>query len=74
MDVNYIIIDKKDFNHANTRNIALNYKADFYMFMTQDAIPYDEYLVKNLLSSFQNDIVVSYARQIPKKDADLIET
>jgi rhamnosyltransferase len=44
------------------------------MFMTQDAIPYDEYLVKNLISSFQNDIVVSYARQIPKKDADLIES
>ena len=74
LDVNYIIIDKKDFNHANTRNTALNYKADFYMFMTQDAIPYDEYLVKNLISSFQNDIVVSYARQIPKKDADLIES
>ena len=74
LDVNYIIIDKKDFNHANTRNIALDYKADFYMFMTQDAIPYDEYLVKNLISSFQNDIVVSYARQIPKKDADFIES
>ena len=74
LDVNYIIIDKKDFNHANTRNIALDYKSDFYMFMTQDAIPYDEYLVKNLLLSFQNDIVVSYARQIPKKDADLIES
>ena len=74
LSVNYIVIDKKDFNHANTRNIALDYKADFYMFMTQDAIPYDEYLVKNLLSSFRNDIVVSYARQIPKKDADLIES
>ena len=74
LNINHIIIDKRDFNHANTRNIALDYKADFYMFMTQDAIPYDEYLVKNLLSSFQNDIVVSYARQIPKKDADLIES
>jgi rhamnosyltransferase len=74
LNINYMIIDKKDFNHANTRNIALDYKADFYMFMTQDAIPYNEYLVKNLISSFQNNIVVSYARQIPKKDADLIET
>ncbi|WP_368031188.1 glycosyltransferase [Arcobacter sp. s6] len=74
LNINHIIIDKRDFNHANTRNIALDYKADFYMFMTQDAIPYDDYLVKNLISSFQNDIVVSYARQIPKKDADLIET
>jgi rhamnosyltransferase len=69
-----INIDKKEFNHANTRNLALNYEADFYLFMTQDAMPYDEFLVENLLKAFENDdVVVAYARQIPYKDADAIE-
>lgn len=70
-----IQIEKKDFNHANTRNLALEYEADFYLFMTQDATPSDEYLVENLINSFQksNDIVVSYARQIPHSNAHITE-
>lgn len=67
-------IDKTTFNHANTRNLALNYEADFYLFMTQDAMPYDEHLIVELLKAFENEeVVVSYARQIPYKDADAIE-
>ena len=70
-----ININKKDFNHANTRNIALNYQADFYLFMTQDALPYDEKMIENLILSFKkdDDIVVSYARQIPYEFSDEIE-
>jgi len=42
--------------------------------MTQDAIPYDDKLIENLLKAFDDpDVVVSYARQIPHADADLIE-
>lgn len=67
-------IPRKAFNHATTRNIALNYDADFYLFMTQDAIPYDEYLIDNLLKPFlDEDVVVAYAKQIPQDDADPIE-
>ena len=67
-------IDKITFNHANTRNLALNYEADFYLFMTQDAMPYDEHLIAELLKAFEDEeVVVSYARQIPYKDADAIE-
>lgn len=75
-DLNYqvININKKDFNHANTRNIALNFEADYYLFMTQDALPFDEYLVENLCKGFENsEVVVSYARQLPYGDADIIE-
>ncbi len=72
--VDVIQIKRSDFNHATTRNLALNHKADFYLFMTQDALPYDENLIKNLLKPFEDeDIVVSYARQIPHEDADEIE-
>ena len=69
-----ITIDKKKFNHANTRNFALSYEADYYLFMTQDAMPYDDTMIENLLKAFQNrDVVVSYARQIPYPDANPIE-
>ena len=67
-------ISKKEFNHANTRNIALGYEADFYLFMTQDATPFDGYLIENLLRGFEDkEVVASYARQVPYADANEIE-
>ena len=67
-------IQQSEFNHANTRNLALNYEADFYLFMTQDAMPYDQHLVASLLKAFDDpDVTVAYARQIPYADADAIE-
>ena len=67
-------IDKKEFNHANTRNLALNYEADFYLFMTQDAMPYDKHLIAELVKAFEDEeVVVSYARQVPYQDADAME-
>lgn len=69
-----IVIDKKEFNHANTRNLALLHESDFYLFMTQDATPFDEYLIENLLSPFSDeDVVVSYARQVPYEGAHITE-
>ncbi len=62
------------FNHADTRNMALGYEADYYLLMTQDAVPYDADLVENLLHAFDDeDVVVAYARQIPHENADPIE-
>jgi rhamnosyltransferase len=73
-DYDLIEIDKKDFNHANTRNHVLEYTSDFYLFMTQDAQPYDETLIENLIKMFEDaDVVVAYAHQIPYPDADPIE-
>ncbi|WP_060825360.1 glycosyltransferase family 2 protein [Sulfurospirillum cavolei] len=67
-------IHQSEFNHANTRNLALHYEADFYLFMTQDAMPCDGFLVENLLQAFEDpDVVVAYARQIPYENADAIE-
>lgn len=69
-----ITINKSEFNHANTRNLALWYDADFYLFMTQDATPFNENLIENLLKPFiDDDIVVSYARQIPYENAHITE-
>ena len=69
-----ITINKKEFNHANTSNMAMDYEADFYLFMTQDAQPYDEKLIDKLADMFADpDVVVAYARQIPHEGADVIE-
>lgn len=69
-----IEIDRKEFNHAATRNIAIKYKANFYLFMTQDAVPVDDMLIANFLFVFDDkDVVAAYARQLPLKNADLIE-
>lgn len=73
-DYESIVIEKSSFNHANTRNIALSYDSDFYLFMTQDATPFDKYLIENLLNPFSDeDVVVSYARQIPYENAHITE-
>ena len=64
-----------EFDHGTSRNMgALMSDADYIIFMTQDAIPYDNDLVKNLLAPFENENVAScYARQMPSEDATLAE-
>ena len=68
-------ISKKEFNHGHARNLGASLSdADVIVFMTQDAIPADKDLLKNLISPIADgSAAVSYARQLPKKDADEIE-
>lgn len=78
-DLKYIYevyhITKQDFDHGKTRNIAsLKSNTPYLMFLTDDAVPFDEYLTKNLLSSFNDDkVALSYARQIPRDNSMLKE-
>ncbi len=72
--INFLEINRSDFNHATTRNIALQHEADFYFFLTQDALAVDNYLVAKLLKPFDDkEVVVSYAKQTPNENTDLIE-
>lgn len=70
-----IHIDKEDFDHGATRNYGATLSdAKYIMFMTQDAVPADEYLIERLLAPFEKeDTAVSYARQLPTKHAGVIE-
>lgn len=63
-------ITRDDFDHGNTRNQGISYSdAEYILLMTQDAIPENEYLVEKLLQSFENeDVVLAYARQLPRED------
>ena len=75
-----IDITEMDFDHGRARNESLNYvTSDYVLFMTDDAIPYDENMSQNLLSAFteysddKSKVAVAYARQIAKVDATLKE-
>ena len=66
-------IKKEEFDHGATRDYgaSLAEDADILMFMTDDAIPKDKYLVENLLKAFDNENVsAAYGRQMadPKKN------
>ena len=65
----------EEFDHGGTRDSAIQKSnADIVVCMTQDALPVDEYLINELIRPLENEkIVVSYARQIPKKNCSLIE-
>lgn len=68
IEIHYL--EKKDFDHGNTRNQGISYSdAEYVLLMTQDAVPKDTYVIEHLLSAFQKEnIAVAYARQLPKDD------
>lgn len=69
------VIPNDKFNHGGTRNYLSNLATgEYLLFMTQDAIPYDSNLINKLRSSFNdNEVLISFARQIPKIDANPLE-
>ncbi|WP_339060910.1 glycosyltransferase family 2 protein [Tepidibacillus marianensis] len=75
-EVHVKIIDNSNFDHGGTRNYLVSLaKGDYLLFMTQDAIPYDEFLIQNLINTFkENDkVLINYARQMPKDNANPLE-
>ena len=70
-----IPIEKKDFDHGGTRNkgAALS-KADYMLFMTQDAVPVDAYLIENLVQAMEEEeAATAYGRQLPDDTVGVIE-
>lgn len=68
-------ISKEEFDHGGTRDLAVRLsQADIVLFLTQDAMPQNEHLVRNLVSYFDDEAVgAAYARQLPVKDCNEIE-
>ena len=68
-------IQKNQFNHGLTRNMGmLLSEAEFVVFMTQDAIPKNKYLIEELLKPFEDeDVYVAYARQLPRNNCKYVE-
>ena len=69
-----IVIKKEEFNHGGTRTFA-GKKAigDILVYFTQDAYPYNEYALENLIKVFEKDekIACAYGRQIPYEDTNI---
>ena len=75
-NVKVIQIKRNEFDHGKTRDMALRSSiGEFIVFMTQDAIPNNEYFIERLVSPFFMDemIVLSTGRQLPKPDASKME-
>lgn len=68
-------IKKEQFNHGLTRNYGASFsKADYIVFMTQDAVPVDRYLIDELLRPFEDgDVWLTYAKQQPNANCKYVE-
>lgn len=67
-------ISKKEFDHGRTRRFGVGKtQADVFVMMTQDAMPADEFLVERLTEPLQDNVAVSYARQLPAEDCSPVE-
>lgn len=68
-------ITQKEFDHGGTRRLGESLSnADILVYMTQDAVPADRQLIRQLIRPFQkSQVKASYARQLPAKDCRVIE-
>lgn len=73
--VRLIQIERKDFDHGRTRDMALRESiGEIVVFMTQDAVPVNDEFLENLIAPLAEDkVAVSTGRQLPKKDATRME-
>jgi rhamnosyltransferase len=70
-----ITIKRNEFDHGGTRNLAVRAASgDILIFLTQDVLPANEYLIKNLIKPLQDEkIALCYGRQIAKNDSNPLE-
>lgn len=68
-------ISKEEFDHGGTRNQGVSFSdSPYFVMLTDDCMPIDEYLVENLLAPLKDQrIAMSYGRQLPVKDSSLLE-
>ena len=68
-------IETEDFDHGGTRDGAASLlDGDLILFMTQDAVPADVYLVEKLVSAFEKEkVAAAYARQLPNAECSFVE-
>ena len=69
-------ISKREFDHGRTRNEAVKRSnAEYFVMMTQDAMPVDENLVEKMYNVFKKNptVAAAYARQIARDDSNEAE-
>ena len=68
-------IKPEEFDHGGTRHKgAIESHAEIVVYMTQDAIPANEYVIEELVHPFADEkIAATYGRQLPNADCRIIE-
>lgn len=63
---NVIVIPQSEFDHGGTRAKAAQMaNGEILVFLTQDALPYDEFTIENIIKVFDNEKVgAAYGRQL----------
>lgn len=69
-------IRREAFNHGASRNLGVSFSmADYFLFMTDDAVPRDEMLVETLVRGMESDarIAAVYGRQLATEESSFDE-
>lgn len=71
----FMSVTPEEFDHGGTRHMAAERcDGDLLLFMTDDAVPADCYLIENLAKAFsQESVAAAYARQLPDQTCRVIE-
>lgn len=67
-------VRREDFDHGSTRTLAAERAGgDILVFMTQDAVPENDFALAQLIAPFavRQDVAATYGRQLPAPEADL---
>jgi rhamnosyltransferase len=73
--IEVVHIKKSEFDHGGTRHMAASMlDGDFFLCMTQDAVPENTHLIEELYRPFKDPkVCAAYARQLPAADCNVIE-
>lgn len=68
-------VSQTEFDHGNTRHCGVQFsEAEFFLCMTQDAVPADKKMIEELIQALQqNHVAVAYGRQLAREDSHILE-
>ena len=68
-------VSETEFDHGKTRDMGVQQStAPYFLCMTQDAVPYDDFLIEELLKVLQRDNVASvYGKQLARENSHILE-
>jgi len=75
-DVQLHHINPSSYHHSKTRNLLVQKaKGDIFVFTVGDAIPYNNFWLKELVSPLkENAVAASYSRQIPREESNPVDS
>lgn len=68
-------LSKREFDHGRTRNRGVQCSdTEYFVMMTQDAVPVDEYVLERLMEQLKKKgVAVAYARQLASENSSEME-